>query len=131
MRQGPQDWLIGLVRQRVRLDRFWFFPMLIGLAFLVIVTPAIAAGARFDRSTCTYGNQKLYGKVQVVSSFPDLTVQVVTSFPDLKVEVVTSFPDRCGEWQFVESFPDLKIQFVESFPDLKIQFVTSFPGVSP
>jgi hypothetical protein len=79
-------------------------------------------------SSCTFKNFKMYGKVQVVNSFPDVKVQIVNSFPDLKVEKVTSFPDKCGKWQFVESFPDVKIQFVESFPDVKIQYVTSFPG---
>ncbi len=80
-------------------------------------------------SDCIYNGIKLYGKVQIVTSFPDLKVQQVTSFPDLKVQVVTSFPDRCGKWQFVTSFPDFKIQYVTSFPDIKIEFVNSFPGV--
>ncbi len=80
-------------------------------------------------SDCMYKGIKLQGKVQIVTSFPDLKVQQVTSFPDLKVQVVNSFPDRCGKWQFVESFPDFKIQYVTSFPDIKIEFVNSFPGV--
>lgn len=72
---------------------------------------------------------RLYGKVQVVEHFPDITVQVVEHFPDLKVQRVEHFPDACGKWQFVEHFPDFKIQFVEHFPDLKIQFVDHFPGL--
>jgi hypothetical protein len=79
-------------------------------------------------SDCTYKGFKLYGKIQVVESFPDIKVQIVESFPDLKVQKVESFADDCGEWQFVESFPDVKVQFVESFPDIKIQYVSSFPG---
>ena len=78
---------------------------------------------------CSYKGIPLYGKVKVVTSFPDLKVQVVDSFPDLKVKVVDSFPNSCGKWKFVDSFPDFKIQFVTSFPDLKIKFVDSFPGV--
>ncbi|MDR1761676.1 MAG: hypothetical protein LBR55_04435 [Bacteroidales bacterium] len=70
----------------------------------------------------------LYGKVQIVNSFPDLKVQVVTSFPDLKVQTVSSFADQCGKWEFVTSFPDFTIEMVTSFPDLKIEFVSSFPG---
>ncbi len=81
-------------------------------------------------SDCTFGGIKLAGKVQVVSSFPDVKVKVVTSFPDLKVKQVTSFPDNCGEWQTVTSFPDFKVQFVTSFEDVAIQYVTSFPGVN-
>jgi hypothetical protein len=93
-----------------------------------------AIGKMVDRTTCQQEGHRLYGKVQIVESFPDLTVQVVESFPDLKVKLVSSFPDACGEWQFVNSFPDLKpdlkIKFVTSFPDLKIQFVDSFPGLT-
>ena len=79
-------------------------------------------------TACALKGFKLYGKVKVVESFPDIKVQIVESFPDLKVKQVTSFPDQCGEWQFVESFPDIKVQFVTSFPDIKIKYVESFPG---
>lgn len=79
-------------------------------------------------SSCSFKGKKLYGKVQVVESFPDIKVQIVESFPDLKVQKVTSFPDKCGKWQFVTSFPDIKVQFVTSFPDIKIKYVESFPG---
>ena len=82
-----------------------------------------------DSSKCTCRGIKLYGKVKVVESFPDLKVKVVESFPDLKVKTVGSFPDDCGEWRFVENFPDFTIKYVESFPDLRIKFVESFPGM--
>src|ERR1700749_3587030 len=68
-------------------------------------------------ASCSCKGKKLYGKVQVV-----------TSFPDLKVQVVEAFPDKCGQWQMVTAFPDVKVQFVESFPDVKIQYVNAFPG---
>lgn len=74
------------------------------------------------------GKCGLYGKIQYVTSFPDVKVQVVTSFPDIKVQLVSSFPDSAGKWQIVDSFPDYKVQLVDSFPDFKIQYVTSFPG---
>jgi hypothetical protein len=77
---------------------------------------------------CRLNGKALFGKVQIVSSFPDFKVQLVTSFPDLKVQKVQSFPDSCGKWEFVKSFPDFKVQYVESFPDFKIQLVDSFPG---
>ncbi len=77
---------------------------------------------------CQYKGIKLYGKVQFVTSFPDIKIQYVKSFPDLKVKWVTSFPDKCGLWQETKSFPDIKIQVVESFPDIKVQIVDSFPG---
>lgn len=78
---------------------------------------------------CEFNGMKLYGKIQFVTSFPDIKVQVVESFPDLKVKIVDAFPDDCGKWQIVNSFPDLKVQIVESFPDIKIKFVEVFPGL--
>lgn len=84
---------------------------------------------QISKEDCTCKGKKLYGKIKIVDSFPDMKVKVVESFPDIQVKIVNSFPDQCGKWQFVDSFPDLKIQFVESFPDLKIQFVDSFPGM--
>lgn len=71
---------------------------------------------------------RLWGKVRVVNSFPDLKVQIVDSFPDLKVQQVTSFPDALGKWQFVTSGEDFTVQFVDAFPDIKIKFVNAFPG---
>lgn len=71
---------------------------------------------------------KLYGKIKIVDSFPDVTVKIVDSFPDIKVKIVDSFPDAPGKWKFVDSFPDYKVKFVDSFPDYKIKFVDSFPG---
>jgi hypothetical protein len=78
---------------------------------------------------CTFQGKKLYGKVKVVDSFPDVRVKAVTSFPDLKVKKVDSFADTCGEWQIVDSFADVKVQFVDSFPDIEIAYVDSFPGI--
>ena len=98
-------------------------------AFAFVGLGVAHADNSIDSDACTLNGFKLYGKFQVVDSFPDLKVQIVTSFPDLKVQTVTSFPDDCGEWQFVDSFPDVKIQYVDSFPDLKIEMVTSFPGL--
>ena len=83
-----------------------------------------------DNEGCYYKAHRLYGKIRIVDSFPDLKIQVVTSFPDLKVKVVDSQPTKCGEWQMVDKFPDLKVQFVNSFPDIKIQYVQSFPGLT-
>ena len=104
----------------------------LALAIVVLFGSAVylASGSNPIRGDCTYKGKRLYGKVQVVSSFPDIKVQVVSSFPDLKVQVVNSFPDSCGKWQFVNSFPDFKIQYVNSFPDIKIMMVNSFPGMN-
>jgi len=82
-----------------------------------------------NEDECTFNSIKLFGKIQFVESFPDLTVQVVESFPDLEVKIVESFAEDCGEWQIVDSFPDIKVKIVESFADIKIKFVESFPGI--
>ena len=79
---------------------------------------------------CEWEGIALHGKVQFVTSFPDIKIQYVTSFPDIKVKFVDSFPDDCGEWQEVSSFPDFKVQVVTSFPDIKVQKVDSFPGMN-
>lgn len=70
----------------------------------------------------------LYGRVKVVTAFPDYRVQVVDAFPDLRVQKVEAFPDTCGKWQMVDSFPDFTVQYVDGVPDLRIQFVGAFPG---
>ena len=44
-----------------------------------------------DAATCSFQGKKLYGKVKVVESFPDVRIKLVTSFPDLKVKTVESF----------------------------------------
>ncbi|MEZ4400207.1 MAG: hypothetical protein R3B06_09320 [Kofleriaceae bacterium] len=94
----------------------------------VTTTPAPTPMAKLG-SDCTLKGHRLYGKVKVVTAFPDLKVKVVTAFPDLKVKTVTAFPDACGLWQMVDSFPDVTIQYVDAFPDLTIERVTAFPGV--
>jgi hypothetical protein len=96
--------------------------------FLSLVSFAQSNGG-FNEEDCSFNGIKLYGKIQFVESFPDITIKVVESFPDLKVKIVDSFPNECGEWQIVDSFPDIKIKIVESFPDIEIKFVESFPGV--
>jgi hypothetical protein len=98
------------------------------VAMGVAITPGAAVASDKVSADCTFKGIRLYGKVRVVTSFPDLKVKIVDAFPDLKVRTVTSFPDSCGKWKFVESFPDFTVQFVESFPDIKIRYVESFPG---
>lgn len=98
------------------------------ILWLTLFSSALWAGNNTITDSCTYKGIPLYGKVKIVTSFPNFKVKVVDAFPDLKVKVVTSFADDCGEWQFVESFPDFTIQLVDAFPDFTIKFVESFPG---
>jgi hypothetical protein len=93
------------------------------------LSPAGAADGGFNKANCTFNGKKLYGKIQVVTTFPDVKVQVVTAFPDLKVQRVHAFPDTCGKWEMVDVFADTKVQFVDVFPDVKIEYVHAFPGI--
>lgn len=102
------------------------------MAFSELTSEQKKEAIEFFKATgnCEWNGIKLYGKVQFVTSFPDIKIEYVESFPDIKVKFVNSFPDDCGEWQIVESFPDFKVQIVESFPDIKVKIVESFPGMN-
>lgn len=71
---------------------------------------------------------QLYGKIQIVDSFPDVKIQKVDAFPDIKVKWVDAFADKPGMWKKVDAFPDYKVKFVDAFPDYKIKEVDAFPG---
>jgi len=117
------------------IPRRWVIYSLIFLACLasiLMIFPALSPALgndNLDRETCSYKGKKLYGKILVVDSFPDLKIKETSAFPDLNVQLVNSFPNNCGQWQLVESFPDLKVKYVSSFPDITIKFVTSVPGL--
>lgn len=98
------------------------------IAFVAACLASVPALAG-DLDTCSFNGIDLSGEVEVVDSFPDITVEVVTSFPDLDVELVDSFPDECGQWELVDSFPDFTIQYVDSFPDITIRLVDNYPGL--
>ena len=72
------------------------------LAVLLFVF--MAENVTQDSDDCHLRGHRLYGRVQIVDSFPDLKVQIVNSFPDLKVKTVDHNPTRCGEWQMVDNF---------------------------
>lgn len=77
---------------------------------------------------CHYNGIPMWGDVQIVDHFPDITVKVVDHFPDLKVKEVQHFPDSCGEWKVVDHFPDFTVKFVDHFPDITVELVDHFPG---
>lgn len=91
-------------------------------ATLLAVVSALPPGKK------TIGPRTVYGRIQLVDSFPDAKVKVVTSFPDLRVQKVKAFANSPGKWEIVDSFPDYRVQIVDSFPDFTIEYVDSFPG---
>ncbi|GJQ43689.1 MAG: hypothetical protein JETCAE03_31870 [Ignavibacteriaceae bacterium] len=99
------------------------------LIILILISTSIFAQSKIDRRTCTYDGKKLYGKVQFVEDFPDITIQVVEDLPDIDVRMVENFPSKCGEWQLVEHFPNLRVKIVEHNADIKVRFVKHFPGL--
>ena len=70
--------------------------MLVACCAAIILLFAVAQNAQ---AGTTAPVMSIYGKIQVVDSFPDYKVNVVDSFPDLKVKTVSSFPDGPGKWQ--------------------------------
>ena len=103
--------------------------LLLATAILLMAVSVVQGDDKKIGPDCTWHGKKLYGKVQFVTSFPDIKIKPVCAFPDLKVKMVDAFPDHCGQWQVVDAFPDLKLQFVDAFPDVTIQFVEAFPGL--
>ena len=93
-------------------------------AVKVLTTPDLRWVRRDIKST------NFSGKIQFVTSFPDIKIKFVESFPDIKVKFVKSFPDKCGQWNVVESFPDFRVKMVKEFPDIKVKVVESFPGTN-
>jgi hypothetical protein len=89
-------------------------------------TPDAVAMCGRINCDCTYKGKKLWGDVEIVTSFPDFKVKV-SSFPDLNVQE-TYFPMGCGEWHTVTAFGDFKVQIVTAFEDFDIAY-TSFPGM--
>jgi hypothetical protein len=85
----------------------------------------------WDPTTCTFDGIPMWGRVQVVDFFADVTIQEVDFFPDLRVELVDFFPSSCGQWEIVDFFPDFTVQVVDFFPDLRVEYVDFFPGPGP
>ena len=71
----------------------------------------------------------LFGRIQVVDSFPDVKVRKVNARADIDVQVVDSFPNKPGKWQFVTSFPDYKVQLVDraGAEHYTVRMVDAFP----
>jgi hypothetical protein len=111
-------------------NRVKFAAFAVALLITILISTVVKAEDKVNSESCTYKDLKLYGKVQIVDSSPDLKVKQVDAFADLHVQRVDAFPDACGKWQIVDDFPDFKVQFVDSFPDFKVKFVDAFPGVT-
>ena len=91
--------------------------------FLVLIVAAVwcSGGAAFADRKEKPKPETVYGRIQYVTTFPDVKVRVVRSFADLRVQVVTSFANKPGRWQIVDHLPDFRVQIVEHFEDFTIE----------
>ncbi len=54
--------------------------------------------------------KSIYGKIQLVDSFPDYKVEVVSSFPDLKVQKFQALPTARENGKSSIVFPTTKFK---------------------
>jgi hypothetical protein len=78
---------------------------------------------------CSYNGIQLYGKVEIVEDFPDITVKQVDDFADLNVKKVEDFANECGKWKIVDESADFKVKLVEDFEDIQVKMVNDSPGI--
>jgi hypothetical protein len=96
------------------------------LVFILFITVGFGEGVPESRiKDCKFRNKNLYGRVKIVTAFPDFRVKVVESFPDLRVMRVDAFADKCGKWKFVDAHEDFTVMFVDAHEDFSIKYVTS------
>lgn len=72
---------------------------------------------------------RIFGRIQYVSSFEDHTVRVVEMLPDLRVQEVPFLADAPGKWEIVDAFPDFRIKIVSENEDFTIEYVDMLPGL--
>ncbi|CAN2175087.1 hypothetical protein MCEMRE203_00148 [Candidatus Nanopelagicaceae bacterium] len=77
----------------------------------------------FNRSSCTFDQKPLYGKVEIVDYGQDFDVQIVDYGQDLKVEEVSYGAYSCGKWEIVDYGANFKIKLVSYGADFKIKIV--------
>ncbi|MBN2890923.1 MAG: hypothetical protein JXL97_03575 [Bacteroidales bacterium] len=74
-------------------------------------------------NNCMYKGVKLYGEVEVVSSFADFQVYVCQNYCSqcYEVEIVDAYPS-CNQWQIVNSYANFTIEITKysSFADFCI-----------
>lgn len=109
--------------------RFGVITVVFIAAFILIVCGLVPGGVASGERGEKPGPAQVFGKIEYVTSFPDVKVKVVKSFGDLRVQEVEAFADSPGEWEIVENFPDFKVEIVNAFEDFTIEYVNSFPGV--
>lgn len=89
-----------------------------------------------DKNVCTITNKEtgktfdLYGDVEIVDHFEDISIKLVDHFEDIDVRLVDSSSPSCCEFRKVEHFAKIKVRIVEHFEDITVRLVEHFPGIN-
>lgn len=89
-----------------------------------------------DKNACTITNNEtgktfdLYGDIEVVDHFEDISIKLVDHFADIDVRMVNSSNPSCCEFRKVEHFAKIKVRIVEHFEDISVRLVDHFPGIN-
>lgn len=92
--------------------------------------PVFAAREPIDSDSCTCKGIPLYGRVKIVTEYPDFRIKVTDNYPDIVVKIVDrDYPGECCMWEIVENYPDFTVQFVEDYPDFTVAFSNDSYGI--
>lgn len=110
---------------------FYYFCGMKSLIICLILAlfPMYVNREPIDRDSCSCKGIPLYGRVKIVTEYPDFRIQVTDNYPDIVVKIVGEHSHYCCEWQIVNDYPDFTIQFVEDYPDFTIAFSNDFYGI--
>ena len=92
---------------------------------VLALLPVFAAREPIDSDSCSCKGIPLYGRVKIVTEYPDFRIQVTDNYPDIVVKIVDEYSHYCCEWQIVNDYPDFTIQFVKDYPDFTVAFSDS------
>ena len=83
-----------------------------------------------DVENCSCKGIPLYGRVKIVTEYPDFRIQVTDNYPDIVVQIVDRYyPGECCMWKIVDDYSDFTVQFVDSYPDFTVSFSDHSHGI--
>lgn len=97
---------------------------------VLALIPVFSVREPIDSDSCTCKGIPLYGRVKIVTEYPDFRIQVTDNYPDIVVKIVEDYrPNVCCIWKIVEDYPDFTVQFVEDYPDFTVSFSDYSHGI--
>lgn len=92
--------------------------------------PVFVSREPIDADSCSCKGIPLYGRVKIVTEYPDFRIQVTDNYPDIVVKISEDYrPTDCCVWKIVDSYPDFTIQFVDDYPDFTVAFSDYSHGI--